>query len=96
MGEQFRGDSLTHKENHMTICKECKHCEQRGHNNSWYNFYCRARANRRQRVKDPITGQIGWESHNDFGTRIIVDDPLPHCREHNSGDCPFFEPANSK
>lgn len=73
----------------MTICARCGHFINRG--SIWYDQYCGAPEVRRPQAVDPVTGKRGFSSRNDLGTPIYDDNPYPHARDINTGECPYFK-----
>ena len=77
----------------FTICKQCKHfhnIEPTGpRKDIWYNHYCKAVD--LPTAQDPLDGVVKPFSQNDLGRTIFLDEPYPHCRDINDGNCKAFE-----
>ncbi len=66
----------------MTACKQCKHFSSTGP--IWHQQYCMSPATKMPDEFNPVEGKL-----------TEPDQPHPHVRDINKGNCEFYEEVKS-
>lgn len=77
---------------HYKICVKCAHCIIKKDNGIWYNYLCGHPSMRRQRVIDPVTGELSFGYKDEDGDIYVEREEFPYAKEVNRrGDCDLWE-----